>query len=189
MRQRFPDVRAILALTASILLPIISIEAASPARRAASRKSVPRKPPSAPKKLDATVYPVPLPKYMGEIIEEAATQYDVDPNLVARMAYRESRFNPQAVSRVGAQGVMQLVPRTAKYLGVTNPFDVRQNIFGGTKYLREMLDTFDGDVEMALAGYNAGPTAVKKKGKGATQEAVDYVAAILKDYKAGLLGQ
>jgi len=189
MRQRSHEFPAVLVLAVSLLLPALSIEAATPARRATLRKSAPPKPPSAPKKLDATVYPVALPKYMGEIIEAAATEYDVDPNLVARMAYRESRFNPQAVSRLGAKGVMQLVPRTAKYLGVTDPFDVRQNIFGGTKYLREMLDTFDGDVEMALAGYNAGPTAVKKKGKGATQEAIEYVAAILKDYKAGLLGQ
>lgn len=128
-------------------------------------------------------FPLPVPAYLAEIINEAAQRYDVDPNLIAAMAFKESRFNPNAVSRLGAEGVMQLKPRTARSLGVTNSFDARQNILGGTKYLRKLLDRFNGDIELALAGYNAGPERVAKEGPRATREAVEYVAMV-KDYYA-----
>lgn len=122
--------------------------------------------------------PVEVPENLAGLIREAGEKHNVDPSLIAAVVFRESAFNSQAVSRRGAQGLMQLMPRTASYLGVKDAFDPRQNVMGGAKYLREMLDTFDGDVTLALAAYNAGPQAVKKMGPGATDEAVQYVAAI-----------
>ena len=96
-----------------------------------------------------------MPSYLATIITDAAAQYHVDPNLVAAMAFKESRFNPNAVSWRGAQGVLQLMPKTAKWLGVTDPFDAKQNVFGATKYIAQLLKRFDGNIEMAVAAYNA----------------------------------
>jgi len=95
---------------------------------------------------------------------EAGAFYDVNPNLLMAVAQVESNFRPHVTSPVGAQGIMQIMPATARYLGVTNPFDARQSIMGGAKYLKENLERFDGDVRLALAAYNAGWPAVKKHG-------------------------
>ena len=141
---------------------------------------------AAPKSLAVSAFPLPVPQYLAGVITEAAKKYDVDPNLVAAMAFRESRFDPKAVSRIGAQGVMQLMPKTARSLGVQDSFDARQNVMGGTKYLKYLLDRFDGDVTMTLAAYNAGPELVAKAGPAATQEAVEYVAAVKSFYEAAL---
>lgn len=96
-------------------------------------------------------------------ISTAADTYALDPKLVEAVAWRESRFRSDALSSKGAVGVMQLMPGTARDLGV-NPFDVGQNIQGGALYLRRMLSEFGGDVRLALAAYNAGPAAVRKHG-------------------------
>jgi len=98
-----------------------------------------------------------------EIIELAAEKYNVDANLVKAVAIAESNMNQDDISDAGAIGVMQLMPETAASLGV-NPYDEQENIEGGAKYLREMLDTFNGNVRQAVAAYNAGPNAVKKYG-------------------------
>jgi len=96
-------------------------------------------------------------------ISTAATAYALDPKLVEAVAWRESRFRSNALSDKGAIGVMQLMPGTARDLGV-DPHDPAQNIRGGALYLRRMMSTFGGDVRLALAAYNAGPAAVRKHG-------------------------
>lgn len=129
-----------------------------------------------------------VPAHLSPIIAEAASTHRVDPRLVAAVMRRESAFNANAVSRVGAQGLMQLMPATAQFLGVTNPFDARQNVFGGTRYLRTLLDTFDGNLDLALAAYNAGPGAVQKyKGVPPYRETRAYVAAVRAAYERSLL--
>jgi len=134
--------------------------------------------------LNANAFPLPVPHYLAGIISDAAAKFHVDPNLIAAMAFRESRFDANAVSRIGAEGIMQLKPKTARSLGVMNSFDAKQNVFGATKYLRTLLDRFHGDIDMTLAAYNAGPELVSKVGPNATQEAVAYVAAVKQYYDA-----
>lgn len=101
---------------------------------------------------------------LDTIFAKASLAYDVPVNLIRAVAKVESNFNPKAVSCCGAQGVMQLMPSTAKGLGVSDPFDAEQNIMGGTKYLSQMLDRYDGDVKLTLAAYNAGAGNVAKYG-------------------------
>lgn len=101
---------------------------------------------------------------MDAVFEEAAAIYGVPEKLLKAVAKAESNFNPNAVSKAGAIGVMQLMPATARSLGVTDPYDARQNIMGGAKYLKENLERFGGNVSLALAAYNAGPNSVQKYG-------------------------
>lgn len=115
----------------------------------------------------------------SSLFAEAARTYGVDPRLVVAVARRESAFNPNAVSRVGACGLMQLMPATARVLGISNIFDVRENVFGGAQYLRRLLDTYNGDLDRTLAAYNAGPGAVEKyNGVPPFAETRAYVASI-----------
>lgn len=119
----------------------------------------------------------------NSLIKEAAARYQVDPRLVAAVAQTESGGNQEAVSPAGAVGVMQLMPETAAGLGV-NPYDKRQNIEGGAKYLKQMMDTFGGDVQKAVAAYNAGPQAVKEyNGIPPYRETQDYVNKVLDIYR------
>ena len=119
----------------------------------------------------------------NSLIKVAAARYQVDPRLVAAVAQTESGGNQEAVSPAGAVGVMQLMPETAAGLGV-NPYDKRQNIEGGAKYLRQMMDTFGGDVQKAVAAYNAGPQAVKEyNGIPPYRETQDYVNKVLDIYR------
>lgn len=119
----------------------------------------------------------------NSLIKEAAARYQVDPRLVAAVAQTESGGNQEAISPAGAVGVMQLMPETAAGLGV-NPYDKRQNIEGGAKYLRQMMDTFGGDVQKAVAAYNAGPQAVKEyNGIPPYRETQDYVNKVLDIYR------
>jgi len=113
-------------------------------------------------------------------IHQAARKYNLPASLIRGVIRAESNFEVKAVSRAGAQGLMQLMPGTAKALGVENPFDIEQNIDGGARYLRKMLDSFGGDIKVALAAYNAGPKAVEKHGGVPPyDETQGYVKAIL----------
>lgn len=112
----------------------------------------------------STVKQMGVPESMDSIFEEAARLYNVPANLLKAIGKAESGFNASAVSPVGAQGVMQLMPATAQALGVSDPFDARSNIMGGAKYIAEKLNQYDGDIELALAAYNAGSGNVEKYG-------------------------
>ena len=117
------------------------------------------------------------------LIEEAANRYQVDPLLVKSVMQVESNFNPAAVSPKGAQGLMQLIPATAQRFGVTDPFDSKQNIEGGVKYLRYLQDLFPSDLRLSLAAYNAGEGAVAKYGAVPPyRETVDYVQKVHQRY-------
>lgn len=96
------------------------------------------------------------------LLQRLAERYDVDPNLIQAMIRVESCFDPRAVSRVGAQGLMQLMPATAKSLGVEHPFDIQQNLRGGIEYFGHLQRRYEGDLHLALAAYNAGPSAVER---------------------------
>jgi soluble lytic murein transglycosylase-like protein len=99
-----------------------------------------------------------------DIIRYHASSYRLEEALVKAVIKVESDYQPRIVSKKGAQGLMQLIPETAKSLKVNNPFDPSENIRGGSEYLRKMLDLFNGDLELALAAYNSGPTTVKRYG-------------------------
>jgi soluble lytic murein transglycosylase-like protein len=129
----------------------------------------------------------PMPQYLSALITDAGKAHGVDPRLIAAVAHRESAFNPRAVSVVGASGLMQLMPATARYLGATDVFDERQNVNAGARYLRMLLDTFHGDLDLTLAAYNAGPAAVQKyNGVPPYRETRAYVAAIRTAYERSL---
>ncbi len=116
-------------------------------------------------------------------IESSAEKYGVDPLLVRSVMRAESSFQPFALSTSGAMGLMQLMPGTAKGLGVTDPYNIEQNIRGGTAYLSYQLEAFDGDVELALAAYNAGPNAVRKyNGIPPYAQTQAYVPRVLQYY-------
>jgi len=103
-------------------------------------------------------------KNLDDIFEKAAKRYNVSVNLLKAIAKAESNFKPDAVSKAGAQGIMQLMPGTAKELGVKDAFDPEQNIMGGAKYISDLLKRYNGDTKLALAAYNAGMGNVKKYG-------------------------
>jgi soluble lytic murein transglycosylase-like protein len=118
-------------------------------------------------------------------IQNAAAQYGINGDLVDAVAWQESRYNPRARSSAGAIGVMQLMPGTARELGVSNPHDVRQNVAGGAAYLRKQLERFGNNVPLALAAYNAGPGAVIKHGGiPPYRETQNYVRQIMQRLSA-----
>ena len=126
-----------------------------------------------------------LIRQYSPIIETAAKSHGVEIALVHAVITAESGYNPRAVSRAGAQGIMQLMPDTARRFGVQNSFDPAQNIQGGVKYLSELLAMFNGNKELAVAAYNAGENAVIRAGNRipAYPETVHYVPKVLGLYK------
>ena len=120
---------------------------------------------------------------INAFIQAAATEHGVDPLLIKAIIKAESNFDPTAVSPKGAQGLMQLMPATAKDLQIADPFDPLGNIVGGAKYLRSLLDSYEGDVELSLAAYNAGPGNVKTTIPN-FPETRTYVAKVLDNYQS-----
>lgn len=123
------------------------------------------------------------PQTINAFIQTAATEHGVDPLLIKAIIKAESNFDPTVVSPKGAQGLMQLMPATAKDLQVADPFDPQANITGGAKYLRFLLDSYRWDVELSLAAYNAGPGNVKKAVPN-IPETREYVAKVLGNYQS-----
>ena len=120
---------------------------------------------------------------IDELIETFGEKYGIDGDFIKAIIKQESGFNPNATSKKGAMGLMQLMPKTAQSLGVIDAYNPSQNIEGGVKYLRGLLDRFDNDQELALAAYNAGPNAVKKYGGiPPYKETQNYVKAIMATY-------
>lgn len=118
------------------------------------------------------------------LIEKYAEKNGLDADFVKAVIKQESGFNPNATSHCGAMGLMQLMPATAQGLGVTNAYDAEQNIQGGTKYLKGLMDRFDNNKSLALAAYNAGPNAVKKYGGiPPYMETQNYVKSVLGSYE------
>jgi soluble lytic murein transglycosylase-like protein len=119
-------------------------------------------------------------------IEQAAARHNVDPNLVRAVVKVESNFNPNAVSRKGAMGLMQLMPSTARQLKVKNPFDPEQNVDAGVRHLKQLLESYGGDIKLTLAAYNAGAGAVaRSSGVPHFAETQNYVRRITNLYNAG----
>lgn len=122
-------------------------------------------------------------KYDG-IIQDASQRYGVDFSLLKAIIQAESSFNPQAISRKGARGLMQIMPENFKTLDIRDPFDPKQNIMGGARYFRTLLDRYQGKVALTLAAYNAGPTAVDRYRRIPPYvETQDYVEKVLRFYK------
>jgi len=118
-------------------------------------------------------------------IEQAAARHHVDPNLVRAVIKVESNFNPYAVSRKGAMGLMQLMPQTARQLNVSNPFDPEQNVDAGVRHLKQLMDNYGGDIKLTLAAYNAGEGAVERSaGIPRFRETRNYVKRITQLYNA-----
>lgn len=129
----------------------------------------------------------PVPSSYDTLIQNTAHSVSLDPMLIKSVMHAESAFNPDAVSSKGASGLMQLMPGTARRYGVSSVFDPRQNVMGGARYLSYLLDRFDGDLELALAGYNAGENAVDRNGGippyAETQHYVKKVMELYRQYR------
>ncbi len=128
---------------------------------------------------------------LDEVVQEAGLRYGVDPCLVVAVMSQESGYRRNAVSPKGASGYMQLMPDTARRLGVSDIFDPRQNVHAGTRYLRMLLERFGGSIELALAGYNAGEGAVERYGRRIPPfaETQNYVRLISNKYRTRYAGQ
>ena len=127
---------------------------------------------------------------LGQVISGAGERHQIDPDFINSVIRAESGFNSRAVSKKGAQGLMQLMPQTASQLGVTNSLDPKANVEGGTKYLRELLEKYNFDVVKALAAYNAGPQRVEQyHGVPPYYETRAYIARIIRDFNRKKLAE
>lgn len=124
-----------------------------------------------------------------EAVEKASKKYGIDKELINIIIYHESRFKPDVTSSAGAMGLMQLMPGTANAMGVENPYDIEDNVMGGTKLLRNLLDTYGNNKELALAGYSAGTGTVEKLGVKSKEdihklpyESREFIQYVMKNY-------
>lgn len=125
-----------------------------------------------------------IPKTYYELIQQASEEFQIDANLIRAICLVESNFNPSATSPKGAMGLMQLMPETAKELGIHNPYDPKENIWGGVRYFKSLLQKYDGNLELALAAYNAGPGSVEKyNGIPPYPETQNFVKNVLEYFK------
>src|SRR5579872_6551594 len=139
-------------------------------------------------------FPGPVPEHgvppMNEAVNVVSGRHHLDPDLINSVIHAESGFNPRAVSPKGAQGLMQLMPQTASRLGVVNSFDPGDNLEGGTRYLRELLERYNFDLIKALAAYNAGPQRVEQyDGVPPYYETQAYVARIIREFNRKKLAE
>jgi len=162
---------------------LVYTNADSPSRRSGSTISSPA---AALAKSASPAAPITPPDRLERLVREAAERHKVDPNLIKAVISTESGWNPYAISRKGAVGLMQLIPGTAQRYGVGNPFDPAQNVEGGTSYLRALLDHYNGNVKLTLAAYNAGEGLVDRSG-GVPRiwETQRYVQKVARAYRPG----
>jgi soluble lytic murein transglycosylase-like protein len=127
---------------------------------------------------------------IDKAVKNASKKYNIDENLIKAIIKKESSFNPNAVSSAGAKGLMQIMPFNFKSLGITDPFNIEQNIEAGTKLLKQYIDKFDGNLEMGLMAYNAGPGTMKKRGVNSPnelykmpKETQNYVPKVMSYYR------
>lgn len=133
---------------------------------------------------DAAAFGALVARESSRLVRESAAEAGVDPRLVAAVTKHESNFDPRATSATGAAGLMQLMPETAHDLSVSDRYDPTQNMRGGSRYLRALLDRFHGDVPLAVAAYNAGPGAVEKYGGiPPFAETQAYVRRVMETYR------
>jgi soluble lytic murein transglycosylase-like protein len=126
------------------------------------------------------------PANIDQLVDQTASRFQVDPELIRAIVRVESGYDPKAVSNKGAMGLMQLIPATAQRFGVANPFDPKQNLEGGVNYLKYLLDLFGGDLSLSLAAYNAGEHTVQRSGGiPAIPETQNYVRKITSIYQTG----
>ena len=127
------------------------------------------------------------PVEINNLVERTAKRFQVDPHLIHAIIQVESEYNPHALSRKGAMGLMQLIPATANRFGVENPFDPTQNVEGGVTYLKYLLNLFGGDLSLSLAAYNAGENSVLRQGRiPPFSETRDYVRKVTSFYRSGV---
>ena len=127
------------------------------------------------------------PESIERVIAQASQRYGVDTGLIRAVIKAESNYNPRAVSQAGAQGLMQLMPATARGLGVSDPFNIEQNVMAGTRFLKGLLDRYNGNLDSALAAYNWGPGNVDRRPDRLPRETRDYLAKV-KQYYADSIG-
>jgi soluble lytic murein transglycosylase-like protein len=136
------------------------------------------------KPVPAAAQPVVAQPFYRDLVDAAAKRYNVDADLITSVIAVESNFNPKAVSRKNARGLMQLLPETAERLGVKNVFDPQENIEGGTHYLRDLLQKYNNDLVLTLAAYNAGPEKVQLYGRVPPYaETISYVRRVKRTYE------
>jgi len=174
------------------LLASLTISAPAPMKTAKVRPPLPVSSRSPTEREETNVIPpddpvtAPPRGPYDDLIIEAARLYSLDPQLIRSVVQVESAFNPTAVSPAGAKGLMQLRPRLARELGVRNPFDPRQSIMGGARFLRRLIDMHEGNIRLALASYNAGPRNVKRYGGVPPfQETQNYIKRIIELLEEG----